>query len=143
MASFRDRLVVGTDKGETKVSGKSKRKRRRSYITGFLQNQFRVESIGLNDREKQNEIRIWPKKKQRYGYQDRSPSIKILLSKSLRKNEVLKRVNLFLASTKDFFSPVELSTKKAMRERILLSKRLPCALAPLIVEGSATPDAKK
>jgi hypothetical protein len=31
----------------------------------------RVESI---DREKQNEIRIWPKKMQRYGYHDRSPS---------------------------------------------------------------------
>ena len=33
----------------------------------------RVESI---DREKQNEIRIWPKKMQRYGYHDRSPSRK-------------------------------------------------------------------
>lgn len=41
----------------------------------------RVESIG---RKKQNEIRIWPKKKQRYGYHDRSPSIKKNLSKSLR-----------------------------------------------------------
>ncbi|EXB40305.1 hypothetical protein L484_017443 [Morus notabilis] len=44
----------------------------------------RVESIRLDDREKQNEIRIWPKKKQRYGYHDRSPSIKKNLSKSLR-----------------------------------------------------------
>lgn len=43
----------------------------------------RVESIRLDDREKQNEIRIWPKKKQRYGYHDRSPSIKKNLSKSL------------------------------------------------------------
>uniref|UniRef100_A0A3Q7IVV3 Small ribosomal subunit protein uS3m n=1 Tax=Solanum lycopersicum TaxID=4081 RepID=A0A3Q7IVV3_SOLLC len=43
----------------------------------------RVESIRLNDREKQNEIRIWPKKKQGYGYRDRSPSIKKNLSKSL------------------------------------------------------------
>nr|YP_010131390.1 ribosomal protein S3 [Aegiceras corniculatum]QPZ76222.1 ribosomal protein S3 [Aegiceras corniculatum] len=43
----------------------------------------RVESIRLDDREKQNEIRIWPKKNQRYGYHDRSPSRKILLSKSL------------------------------------------------------------
>ncbi|KAL8147912.1 hypothetical protein AgCh_005292 [Apium graveolens] len=42
----------------------------------------------------------------------------------------IKRVNLFLASAKDFFSRVELSTKKAMRERILLSMLLPCALAP-------------
>ncbi|KAK9190546.1 hypothetical protein WN943_019153 [Citrus x changshan-huyou] len=30
----------------------------------------RVESIRLDDRKKQNEIRIWPKKKQRYGYDD-------------------------------------------------------------------------
>ena len=30
-------------------------------------------SIRLDDREKQNEIRIWPKKMQRYGYHDRSP----------------------------------------------------------------------
>ena len=44
----------------------------------------RVESIRLDDREKQNEIRIWPKKKQRYGYHDRSPSIKKNLSKELR-----------------------------------------------------------
>nr|AMC33077.1 ribosomal protein S3 [Croton texensis] len=43
----------------------------------------RVESIRLDDREKENEIRIWPKKKQRYGYHDRSPSRKILLSKEL------------------------------------------------------------
>ncbi|KAL8147160.1 hypothetical protein AgCh_004762 [Apium graveolens] len=54
----------------------------------------RVESIGLDDRlddrEKQNEIRIWPKKKQRYGYHDRSPSIKILLSKSLRVSGAFK-----------------------------------------------------
>lgn len=50
----------------------------------------RVESIRLDDREKQNERRIWPKKKQRYGYPDRSPSIKILLSKSLRVSGVFK-----------------------------------------------------
>ena len=41
----------------------------------------RVESI---DREKQNEIRIWPKKMQRYGYHDRSPSRKKNFDKSLR-----------------------------------------------------------
>nr|QDA22842.1 ribosomal protein S3 [Monotropa hypopitys] len=50
----------------------------------------RVESIRLDDREKQNEIRIWPKKKQRYGYHDRSPSRKILLSKSLRVSGAFK-----------------------------------------------------
>ena len=44
----------------------------------------RVESIRLDDQKKQNEIRVWPKKKQRYGYHDRSPSIKKNLSKSLR-----------------------------------------------------------
>uniref|UniRef100_UPI003002E16C ribosomal protein S3 n=1 Tax=Humulus lupulus TaxID=3486 RepID=UPI003002E16C len=50
----------------------------------------RVESIRLDDREKQNEIRIWPKKKQRYGYHDRSPSIKKNLSKSLRVSRAVK-----------------------------------------------------
>ena len=55
----------------------------------------------------------------------------------------MKWVNLFLASAKHFFSLVELSTKKAMRERILLSKLLPCAFAPPIVDGSATPGATK
>ncbi|GKE06937.1 hypothetical protein Tco_1398955 [Tanacetum coccineum] len=50
----------------------------------------RVESIRLDDREKQNEISIWPKKKQRYGYLDRSPSIKKNLSKSLRISGAFK-----------------------------------------------------
>ncbi|KAJ0789286.1 hypothetical protein HanPI659440_Chr05g0201711 [Helianthus annuus] len=50
----------------------------------------RVESIRLDDREKQNEIRIWPKKKQRYGYHERSPSIKKNLSKSLRVSGAFK-----------------------------------------------------
>ncbi|KAM0069291.1 hypothetical protein Hdeb2414_s0001g00000111 [Helianthus debilis subsp. tardiflorus] len=50
----------------------------------------RVESIRLDDREKQNEIRIWPKKKQRYGYHDQSPSIKKNLSKSLRVSGAFK-----------------------------------------------------
>ncbi|KAF4609390.1 ribosomal protein S3 (mitochondrion) [Acer yangbiense] len=52
----------------------------------------RVESIRLDDREKQNEIRIWPKKKQRYGYHDRPPSISIKknLSKSLRVSGAFK-----------------------------------------------------
>ncbi|KVH43383.1 hypothetical protein Ccrd_025747 [Cynara cardunculus var. scolymus] len=43
----------------------------------------KVDSIRLDDREKQNEIRIWPKKKQHYGYHDRSPSIKKNISKSM------------------------------------------------------------
>nr|YP_009493661.1 ribosomal protein S3 [Codonopsis lanceolata]AWN57606.1 ribosomal protein S3 [Codonopsis lanceolata] len=44
----------------------------------------RVESISLSDREKEKERWIWPKKKEGYGYYDRSPSRKILLSKLLR-----------------------------------------------------------
>jgi len=47
----------------------------------------RVESI---DREKQNEIRIWPKKMQRYGYHDRSPSRKNNFYKSLRVSGAYK-----------------------------------------------------
>lgn len=50
----------------------------------------RVESIRLGDREKQKKIRIWKKKKQRYGYHDRSPSIKKNLSKSLWVSGALK-----------------------------------------------------
>nr|ULM64076.1 ribosomal protein S3 [Schisandra chinensis] len=46
-----------------------------------------VESIR---REKQNEIRIWPKKKQCYGYHDRSPSRQNNLSKSLRVSGAFK-----------------------------------------------------
>ena len=52
----------------------------------------RVESIRLDDREKQNERRIWPKKKQRYGYHDQSPSIKKNLSKLLRVSEAFKHL---------------------------------------------------
>ncbi|XBI46867.1 hypothetical protein VPH35_110985 [Triticum aestivum] len=48
----------------------------------------RVESI---DQEKQNEIRIWPKKMQRYGYHDRSPSRKKNFDKSLRVSGAFKR----------------------------------------------------
>ncbi|RWR86374.1 ribosomal protein S3 mitochondrion [Cinnamomum micranthum f. kanehirae] len=51
----------------------------------------RVESIRLDDREKQNEIRIWPKKKKQcYGYHDRSPSRKKNPSKSLRVSGAFK-----------------------------------------------------
>nr|AMC33102.1 ribosomal protein S3 [Viola bicolor] len=50
----------------------------------------RVESSKLDDREKENKIRIWPKKKQGYGYHDRSPSIKKNLSKLLRVSGAFK-----------------------------------------------------
>lgn len=50
----------------------------------------RVELIRFDDREKQNEIRIWPKQMQRYGYHDRSPSRKKNLSKSLRVSGAFK-----------------------------------------------------
>nr|WNX95776.1 ribosomal protein S3 [Cymbidium macrorhizon] len=50
----------------------------------------RVELIRFDDREKQNEIRIWPKKMQRYGYHDQSPSRKKNLSKSLRVSGAFK-----------------------------------------------------
>nr|YP_001661416.1 ribosomal protein S3 [Cycas taitungensis]QXE43879.1 ribosomal protein S3 [Cycas revoluta]BAF98418.1 ribosomal protein S3 [Cycas taitungensis] len=42
-----------------------------------------VKSIRLDDRtgEERNEVRIWPRKKQRYGYHDRSPSRQKNLSK--------------------------------------------------------------
>nr|AUD57061.1 ribosomal protein S3 [Amphidasya ambigua] len=76
----------------------------------------RVESIRLDDREKQNEIRIWPKKKQRYGYHDRSPSIKKNLSKSLRVSGAFKHPKYagvvndipFLIENDDFFRKTKL-----------------------------------
>ncbi|KAK4374847.1 hypothetical protein RND71_005524 [Anisodus tanguticus] len=37
-----------------------------------------------------SKIRIWPKKKQGYGYHDRSPSIKKNLSKSLHVSGAFK-----------------------------------------------------
>jgi len=43
-----------------------------------------VELIRLLDRDKQNSILIWPKKKLSYGYHDRSPSINTPISKLLR-----------------------------------------------------------
>ncbi|CAA0811599.1 Unknown protein, partial [Striga hermonthica] len=54
----------------------------------------RVESISLDDRKKQNERRIWPKKKQGYGYHDRSPSIKNHLSSSLRVSGAFKHTQI-------------------------------------------------
>nr|WGH58917.1 ribosomal protein S3 [Sapria himalayana] len=51
-----------------------------------------VESIRLDDREKENERRIWPKKKQRYGYPDQSPSRNNNLSKLLRVSGALKHL---------------------------------------------------
>jgi hypothetical protein len=50
----------------------------------------------------------------------------------------MKWINLFLGRAKHFLSPVELSKKKAMRERIKLPP-----FAPPIVDGSATPGATK
>nr|BCT43057.1 ribosomal protein S3 [Musa itinerans var. formosana] len=58
----------GTEEQRNEVRGQGARKR--------------VELIRLRD--KQNSIRIWPKKKQRYGYHDRSPSINTPISKLLR-----------------------------------------------------------
>nr|WRQ16457.1 ribosomal protein S3 [Melia azedarach] len=76
----------------------------------------RVESIRLDDREKQNERRIWPKKKQRYGYHDRPPSIKKNLSKLLRVSGAFKHpkyagvVNdiAFLIENDNFFRKTKL-----------------------------------
>nr|YP_010021895.1 ribosomal protein S3 [Asparagus officinalis]QOL11718.1 ribosomal protein S3 [Asparagus officinalis] len=66
----------GTEKERNEVRGRGAGKR--------------VELIRLDDREKQNEIRIWPKKMQRYGYHDRSPSRKKNFSKSLRVSGAFK-----------------------------------------------------
>lgn len=66
----------GTEKERNKVRGRGAGKR--------------VELIRLDDREKQNEIRIWPKKMQRYGYHDRSPSRKKNFSKLLRVSGAFK-----------------------------------------------------
>jgi hypothetical protein len=49
----------------------------------------RVKSI---DREKQSKIHIWPKKKQCYGYHDRSPSRNNHFSKSLRVSGAFKHL---------------------------------------------------
>jgi len=89
----RDKSRPGKEKGRWWAFGKvgpigclhssNKKDEERNEVRGRRAGK-RVESIRLDDREKQNEIRIWPKKKQRYGYHDRSPSIKKNLSKSLR-----------------------------------------------------------
>uniref|UniRef100_UPI003001AB34 ribosomal protein S3 n=1 Tax=Chenopodium acuminatum TaxID=240043 RepID=UPI003001AB34 len=65
------------------------RKEERNEVRGRRAGK-RVGSIRLDDQKKQNEIRVWPKKKQRYGYHDRSPSIKKNLSKSLRVSGAFK-----------------------------------------------------
>ncbi|KAJ8438932.1 hypothetical protein Cgig2_012827 [Carnegiea gigantea] len=59
-------------------------------VLGFCAGK-RVESIMLDDQKKKNEIRIWKKKKQGYGYHDRSTSIKNHLSSSLRRSGELKQ----------------------------------------------------
>nr|YP_010437976.1 ribosomal protein S3 [Geum urbanum]UTB64309.1 ribosomal protein S3 [Geum urbanum] len=97
----------------------------------------RVESIRLDDREKQHEIRIFPKKKQRYGYHDRSPSIKKNLSKSLRVSGAFKHpkyagvVNdiAFLIENDDSFRKTKLLklflSKKSGPTSHLLKRTLP------------------
>nr|WHE10426.1 ribosomal protein S3 [Trichoglottis sp. PLSPH 878] len=62
----------------------------RNEVRGRGAGKKRVELIRFDDREKQNEIRIWPKKMQRYGYHDRSPSRKKNLSQSLRVSGAFK-----------------------------------------------------
>lgn len=54
----------------------------------------------------------------------------------------MKWVNLF-GFGQTLFLAGRAFYKKAMRERILLSKLLPCAFALPIVDGSATPGATK
>nr|WGU50291.1 ribosomal protein S3 [Coptis deltoidea]WGU50309.1 ribosomal protein S3 [Coptis deltoidea] len=91
----------------------------------------RVESIRLDDREKQNEIRIWPKKKQRYGYHDRSPSRKKNLSKSLRVSRALKHpkyagvVNnkraAFLIENYDSFRKTK-SKKRSRKKKVMIHR---------------------
>nr|WRQ18409.1 ribosomal protein S3 [Myricaria laxiflora] len=83
----------------------------------------RVESIRLDDRKKQSEIkrRIWPKKKQHYGYHDRSPSINNYLSKSLQghQNEVVNDL-AFLIENDDSFKKTkffELFVPKTKKSR--------------------------
>ena len=73
-----------------RVSSFKRRYRRRTKRSERPGARKRVESIRLDDRKKQNEIRGWPKKKQRYGYHDRLPSIKKNLSKSLRISGAFK-----------------------------------------------------
>ncbi|KAK4542940.1 hypothetical protein RGQ29_033173 [Quercus rubra] len=84
----REKSRPGKEKGRWWAFGKKKNE---NEVRGRGAGK-RVESIRLDDREKQNEIRIWPKKKQRYGYHDRSPLIKIKknLSKSLRVSGAFK-----------------------------------------------------
>ncbi|KAL5060628.1 hypothetical protein RYX36_032232 [Vicia faba] len=95
----RDKSRPGKEKGRWWAFGKvgpigclhssNKKEEERNKVRGWRSGK-RVESIRLDDREKQNKIRIWPKKKQRYGYHDRSPSIKKNLSKSLRVSGAFK-----------------------------------------------------
>ncbi|KAL5060414.1 hypothetical protein RYX36_032018 [Vicia faba] len=95
----RDKSRLGKEKGRWWEFGKvgpigclhsnNKKEEERNEVRGRREGK-RVESIRLDDREKKKEIRIWPKKKQRYGYHDRSPSIKKNLSKSLRVNGAFK-----------------------------------------------------
>uniref|UniRef100_A0A6N2MV16 Small ribosomal subunit protein uS3 C-terminal domain-containing protein n=1 Tax=Salix viminalis TaxID=40686 RepID=A0A6N2MV16_SALVM len=72
-----------SESGADQVSSFKQQYRRRTKQSERPGAGKRVESIRLDDREKENEIRIWPKKKEGYGYHDRSPSRKKNLSKLL------------------------------------------------------------
>nr|YP_010200548.1 ribosomal protein S3 [Cyperus esculentus]UAL49986.1 ribosomal protein S3 [Cyperus esculentus] len=76
----RNKLRPGKAKGQWRAFDKveqvsSGTEKERKEVGGQAAAGQRVESIRLDDREKQNDIRIWPKKMQRYGYHDRSSSI--------------------------------------------------------------------
>lgn len=123
----------------------SSRKEEGKKVRGFCAGK-RVESIMLDDQKKKNEIRIWKKKKQGYGYHDRSTSIKNHLSKSLRGSgelkqpkyaEVLNNIE-FLIEKKDsfkktklfkfFFKKTRYSYKKKQKSHLL--KRTLAAVRP-------------
>ncbi|KAL0294984.1 UNVERIFIED_CONTAM: Ribosomal protein S3, mitochondrial [Sesamum radiatum] len=92
---------IQTRKGEGPVVGiwESRADRVSSFKRRYRRRTKQSERPGVGEKsrvdqarrsEKQNEIRIWPKKKQGYGYHDRSPSIKKNLSKSLRVSGAFK-----------------------------------------------------
>lgn len=89
----RDKSRPGKAKGQWRAFGKveqvsSGTEKARKEVGGQAAGAKRIESIRLDDRDKQNDIRIWPKKMQRYGYHDRSPSI-TTKSLQVRRGEAL------------------------------------------------------
>nr|ULQ69005.1 ribosomal protein S3 [Bolboschoenus planiculmis] len=102
-----ERVSSGTEKERKEVGGQAAGKR--------------VESIRLDDREKQNEIRIWPKKMQRYGYHDRSPSI---TTKSLLVREALEHPT-YAGLVTDIASLIEKddSSRKTLLLKFFLLKK--------------------